>query len=135
MPYLQSMSVEYGDDVTIYALNIRDDEDPRVFMRETGYDFTLLVEADPVMALYNVRPTPCSRKARKAGTLRNQWPIGSFHSPSNTRQFGLKPSFFSVSQLLMTSFEAMSTTEMDPSRIPGKLIKEFCTKAYFPSCV
>jgi cytochrome c biogenesis protein CcmG/thiol:disulfide interchange protein DsbE len=58
MPHLQSMRIEYGDAVTIYALNISDDKDPRVFMEETGYDFTLLPDADPVMRLYGVRPTP-----------------------------------------------------------------------------
>lgn len=58
MPHLQSMGIEYGDDVTIYALNIRDEEMPELFMLEHGYDFILLPEADPVMELYGVRPTP-----------------------------------------------------------------------------
>jgi len=58
MPHLQSMRIEYGDDVTIYALNIRDEEDPEPFMAEHGYDFVLLPEADSVMELYGVRPTP-----------------------------------------------------------------------------
>jgi len=58
MPHLQSMRIEYGDAVTIYALNIRDDEDPRVFMQEAGYDFTLLPNADPVMGLYGVKSIP-----------------------------------------------------------------------------
>jgi len=58
MPHLQSMQIEYGDDVRIYALHIRDDEDPVAFMEQQGYDFTLLPDADPVMALYGVKPTP-----------------------------------------------------------------------------
>ena len=58
MPHLQSIRIEYGDDVTIYALNIRDEEPPEPFMAEHGYDFILLPEADPVMELYGVRPTP-----------------------------------------------------------------------------
>ncbi len=58
MPHLQSMQIEYGDDVRIYALHIRDDEDPVAFMEEKAYDFTLLPGADPVMALYGVKPTP-----------------------------------------------------------------------------
>ena len=58
MPHLQSMGIEYGDDVTIYALNIRDDEMPESFMLERGYDFIVIPEADPVMELYGVRPTP-----------------------------------------------------------------------------
>lgn len=58
MPHLQSIQIEYGDDVRVYALNIRDDEDPVAFMQEKAYDFTLLPDADPVMALYGVQPTP-----------------------------------------------------------------------------
>ena len=58
MPHLQSMRIEYGDDVTIYAMNIRDEESPELFMAEHGYDFILLPEADSVMELYGVRPTP-----------------------------------------------------------------------------
>ena len=72
MPHLQSMLIEYGDDgpgqpldgspvspsLTIYALNIRDDEDPVPFMAENGYDFVVIPEADSIMELYGVRPTP-----------------------------------------------------------------------------
>jgi thiol-disulfide isomerase/thioredoxin len=58
MPHLQSMIIEHGDDLTIYALNIRDDEDPAKFMNEHGYDFVVIPEADSVMEPYGVRPTP-----------------------------------------------------------------------------
>ena len=58
MPHLQSMRIEYGDELTIYALNIRDDEDPEPFMAENGYDFVLMPEADSIMELYGVRPIP-----------------------------------------------------------------------------
>ena len=58
MPHLQSMRIEYGDEVTIYALNIRDDEPPEAFMAKHGYDFILIPEADSIMELYGVRPTP-----------------------------------------------------------------------------
>jgi len=58
MPHLQSMLIEYGDDVTIYAFNIRDEEMPEPFMLEHGYDFILMPDADPLMELYGVRPTP-----------------------------------------------------------------------------
>ena len=58
MPHLQSMRIEYGEDVTIYALNIRDDEDPEHFMAERGYDFVVIPEADSIMDLYGVRSTP-----------------------------------------------------------------------------
>jgi len=60
MPHLQSMRIEHGDDLTIYALNIRDDEDPREFMAQHGYDFILIPEADSIMELYGVRPTPAA---------------------------------------------------------------------------
>lgn len=58
MPHLQSMRIEYGDTVTIYALNVRDEEMPELFMLEHGYDFELLPEADPVMPLYGVQAVP-----------------------------------------------------------------------------
>ena len=58
MPHLQSMRIEHGDDLTIYALNIRDDEDPAQFMAELGYDFVVIPEADSIMELYGVQATP-----------------------------------------------------------------------------
>lgn len=58
MPHLQSIQIEYGDDVRVYALQIRDDEDPVAFMEEHGYDFVLLPGADAVMESYGVRSTP-----------------------------------------------------------------------------
>jgi len=58
MPHLQSMLIEYGDAVTVYALNIRDEEMPEVFMLEHGYDFVSISEADPVMEPYGVKATP-----------------------------------------------------------------------------
>ena len=58
MPHLQSIRDEYGEDVRIYALNIRDDNDPRVFLDGLGYDFILLPEADDVMEAYGVKGTP-----------------------------------------------------------------------------
>ena len=70
MPHLQSMRVEYGDDVTIYALNIRDEEMPELFMLEHGYDFILIPEADSVMELYGVRATPALFVVDGKGTIR-----------------------------------------------------------------
>jgi len=69
MPHLQSMQIEYGDDVRIYALNIRDDEDPVAFMQEHGYDFVLLPNADPIMELYGVKPTPAVFLVEQNGTI------------------------------------------------------------------
>jgi len=70
MPHLQSMRIEYGDDVTIYAFNIRDDEDPVPFMAEHGYDFVLIPEADSIMELYDVRPTPAVFIVDGKGSIR-----------------------------------------------------------------
>lgn len=58
MPHLQSMQIEYGDDVTIYALTIRDEENPAPFIAEHGYDFELIPEADSIMEPYGVQTTP-----------------------------------------------------------------------------
>ena len=58
MPHLQSMQIEYGDDVRVYALQIRDDEDPVAFMEDHGYNFVLLPKADAVMESYGVRSIP-----------------------------------------------------------------------------
>jgi len=70
MPHLQSIQIEYGNDVRVYALHIRDDEDPVAFMQEQGYDFVLLPEADPVMELYGVRPTPAVFLVDSRGVIR-----------------------------------------------------------------
>jgi thiol-disulfide isomerase/thioredoxin len=70
MPHLQSMRIEYGDAVTVYALNVRDDEMPELFMLEHDYDFTLVPEADPVMALYGVQPVPALFVVDGGGMIR-----------------------------------------------------------------
>ena len=58
MPHLQSIRDEYGDAVTVYALQIRDDEDPRPFLADNGFDFELIPNADEAMAPYGMRSTP-----------------------------------------------------------------------------
>ena len=70
MPHLQSMRIEYGDDVKIFAFNIRDDEDPRFYMEEKGYDFILLPEADPIMPLYGVKGVPALFLVDGEGAIR-----------------------------------------------------------------
>jgi len=69
MPHLESIQIEYGDDVRIYALQIRDDEDGVAFMQEHGYDFILLPDADAVMAPYGVRSTPGVFLVDQGGTI------------------------------------------------------------------
>ncbi len=58
MPHLQSIKDEYGDRVTIYAINIKENGDPVEYMNQRGYDFTLLLEGDDVAELYDVDSTP-----------------------------------------------------------------------------
>ncbi|MDT8438665.1 MAG: TlpA disulfide reductase family protein [Wenzhouxiangellaceae bacterium] len=58
MPHLQSIVDEYGDAVEIYALNFRDQNDPRAYMEEQGFDFVLFPDADAVATDWGVRGTP-----------------------------------------------------------------------------
>lgn len=58
MPHLQSIRLEYGDQVKILAINIKEDADPVEFMTNAGYDFVLLPEGEAVADLYDVRGTP-----------------------------------------------------------------------------
>jgi len=58
MPHLQSIQDEYGERVTIYALNFRDQQDPREYMDEHGFDFVLLPQADAVAEQWGARATP-----------------------------------------------------------------------------
>jgi thiol-disulfide isomerase/thioredoxin len=59
MPHLQSIRLEYGDDVNIVAMTIRDDEgDPVGYIKENGFDFTLLVETDEVAEQNDIYGTP-----------------------------------------------------------------------------
>ncbi len=58
MPHLQSIRLEFGDDVEILALNFRDDGEPVEFIRNAGYDFTVLPNADEIAAEYGIFGTP-----------------------------------------------------------------------------
>lgn len=58
MPHLQSILDEYGDEVSVFALQIRDEEDGRAFLDENGFEFELIPNADSAMAPYGVRTTP-----------------------------------------------------------------------------
>lgn len=58
MPHLQSIRLEYGEQVKILAINIKEDADPVEFMTNAGYDFVLLPEGEAVAELYDVRGTP-----------------------------------------------------------------------------
>ena len=58
MPHLQSIVDEYDGEIEILALNFRDDDDPREYISERGYDFRLFPQSDPVAELWGVKATP-----------------------------------------------------------------------------
>ncbi len=82
MPELDAVRAEFAaDEVTFYALNIWETGDPAAYMREQGYGFELLLDADAVAAQYGVKGTPsvlvvdAARRVvyvRKSGTAHAQ---------------------------------------------------------------
>ena len=59
IPHLQSIVDEYGEDVRVYAISIREDGDPVGYVKERGLGFTVLPEdGDPVAERYGVKGTP-----------------------------------------------------------------------------
>jgi thiol-disulfide isomerase/thioredoxin len=58
MPHLQSIRLEHGDQVKILAINFVEKGDPVSFMKEQGYDFTVLPDGDDVASIYGVYGTP-----------------------------------------------------------------------------
>jgi cytochrome c biogenesis protein CcmG/thiol:disulfide interchange protein DsbE len=59
MPHIQSIRLEYGDEIRVLAIHFRDDKgDPVAYMEKSGYDFTLLPDGDEVAKLNDVWGTP-----------------------------------------------------------------------------
>ena len=58
MPHLQSVVLEYGNNVKVLAINIMEDSDPVEFIENAGYDFTLLPNGEDVADIYDVTGTP-----------------------------------------------------------------------------
>lgn len=59
MPHLQSIYLEYGDDIQILAVHFRDDNgDPIEYMESAGYAFTVLPDGDEVAELNDAWGTP-----------------------------------------------------------------------------
>ena len=59
MPHLQSIRLEYGDEVRVLAVHFRDDDgDPVAYMENAGYDFTVLPDGDEVAKLNGAWGTP-----------------------------------------------------------------------------
>ena len=59
LPHIQSIRLEYGDQIRVLAVHFRDDKgDPVAFIESAGYDFTLLPDGDEVAELNGVWGTP-----------------------------------------------------------------------------
>lgn len=58
MPHLQSIQDEYGDAITIYAIDFRDDGDPVGYLHTQGYGFAPLPAGGTVAEAYGVYATP-----------------------------------------------------------------------------
>ncbi len=59
MPHVQSIRLEYGDEIRVLAIHFRDDKgDPVAYIESAGYDFTLLPNGDEVAKLNRVWGTP-----------------------------------------------------------------------------
>jgi thiol-disulfide isomerase/thioredoxin len=58
MPHLQTIVDEYEGELTVYAINFRDDGDPQTFMQQNGYTFTLLLDGGEVAEKYEIWGTP-----------------------------------------------------------------------------
>jgi len=59
MPHIQSIRLEYGDEIKVLAIHFRDDKgDPVAYIESAGYDFTLLPDGDEVAKLNEVWGTP-----------------------------------------------------------------------------
>jgi len=70
MPHLQSLEDEFGSEVTIYALNFRDQQDPAAYLGEHGFDFVLLPQADDVAEKWGVQGTPGLFIVDRGGRIR-----------------------------------------------------------------
>ena len=61
MPHIQSIRLEYGDEIRVLAVHFHDDKgDPVAFIETAGYDFTLLPDGDEVARLNEVWGRPVS---------------------------------------------------------------------------
>ncbi len=70
MPYLDGIARRYADrDVTIFAVNIKEDGDPRAFAADSGYLFRWLLDGDAVAESYGVRYTPGILVVDGGGTI------------------------------------------------------------------
>jgi len=69
MPHLQSIIDEYNYEVRVLALNIREDENPEEYLKEYGYEFLLIPEAEEIAESWGVKGTPGLYLADKSGQV------------------------------------------------------------------
>lgn len=59
MPHLQSIKLEYGENVDIVAIHFRADKsDPADYVANMGYEFLLLPNGEPIAEIYGIWGTP-----------------------------------------------------------------------------
>ncbi len=58
MPHLQSIVDEYRGEISVLALNFRDDDDPAGYLAKLGFDFKLILNSEEVAASWGVKGTP-----------------------------------------------------------------------------
>ena len=69
MPHIQSVVDEYGDGVSVYALNFRDRKDPADLINANGYGFTVFPNAGEVAESWGIHGTPGLFIIDKSGTV------------------------------------------------------------------
>ena len=70
MSYLERIREDYAEHgVQVFAVNIKEDGDPALFARESGFDFVYALDGDPVAAEYSVRFTPGLFVVNADGTI------------------------------------------------------------------
>ena len=71
MPHIQSIRLEYGDDIHVLALHFRDDKgDPVAFIEQAGYDFALIPDSTELAKQYGVWGTPAVMIVDQDRTIR-----------------------------------------------------------------
>jgi thiol-disulfide isomerase/thioredoxin len=71
-PYLQSLVDEHGDSVRVFAINFREyeDRDPVAYLRNGGWDFTLLLEGERIADDYGAWVLPGVYVVDREGLIR-----------------------------------------------------------------
>lgn len=70
MPHLQSIVAEYGSEIEVVAINIREDGDPVAAIDGAGYQFRLLLNGDQVAEWHGIHTTPGLLIVDRQGKIR-----------------------------------------------------------------